>query len=254
MGNMLVTSVVENRIAALTLNRPERMNAINAELIEALLCALKEINSDVTVRVIILKGAGKAFCSGADLNEEDIVKAPLESVVRAQNELLQEITRQILYSDKIVIGAIHGWAVGAGLEWAINCDFPIWAESTKGFFPEAQWGLSVTGAITALLPAMVGPIKARELLLLGEKHTAEQFQTLGVAWKVVPDDCLLNEAQVLAERLAKLPSRSLRDIKKGINLGSYSDLEKTLAYEVDCNVAAMLDPQTLENIKTFSSR
>ena len=138
------------------------------------------------------------------------------------------------------------------MEWAVNCDFPLWAQSAKGFFPEAKWGLSVTGAITTLLPALVGPIKARELILLGEKQTADDFLRLGIAWKVVPDEQLMDETMALAKTLSTLHARSIADLKRGINLGSYSDIEKALAYEIEIAVSAHMDPQAVENIKQFS--
>jgi len=239
-------------VCTFSLNRPEKLNAVNADLIDEFCTALKVVNDDKAIKVIVLKGEGRAFCAGADLEEGELGIGTNEAKVRAETEQLQEITRQLLYSDKIVIGAIQGWAVGAGMEWAINCDFPIWAQSAKGFFPEAKWGLSVTGAITTLLPALVGPIKARELILLGEKQTADDFLRLGIAWKVVPDEQLIDEAMALANRLSSLHARSIADLKRGINLGSYTDIEKALAYETEIYVSSIQDPQTAENIKQFS--
>jgi enoyl-CoA hydratase/carnithine racemase len=239
-------------VCTLSLNRPDKLNAVNDRLIEELCAALKAVNDDKTIKVIVLKGEGRAFCAGADLEVGELGIGTNEAQVRAETEQLQDITRQLLYSDKVVIGAIHGWAVGAGIEWAINCDFPIWAQSAKGFFPEAKWGLSVTGAITTLLPALVGPIKARELILLGEKHTADDFLRLGMAWKVVPDEQLIDEAMALANRLSSLHARSIADLKRGINLGSYTDIEKALAYETEIAVSAHMDPQSVENIRQFS--
>jgi len=243
---------ISDAICTLRFNRPEKLNAINGELVHAFCEALRSINANKAIKVIILKGEGRAFCAGADLNDEDINLGADEATIRAETEMLQEITRQLLFSEKIVIGAIHGWAVGAGLEWAINCDFPIWAQSAKGFFPEAKWGLSVTGAVTTLLPALVGPIKARELILLGEKQSAEDFYRLGIAWKVVPDTQLENEALALAETLSKLSARSLADLKRGINLGSYTGIEKALAYETEICIKANRDIQTAKNISQFA--
>ena len=253
MSQLLILNDVTGAISTLSLNRPEKLNAINGKLLAAFCEALRSTNANKAIKVIILKGEGRAFCAGADLNDEDINLGADEATIRAEIDVLQEITRQILFSNKIVIGAIHGWAVGAGLEWAINCDFPIWTESAKGFFPEAKWGLSVTGAVTTLLPALVGPIKARDLILLGEKQSAEEFHRLGIAWKVVPDTALDEEALTLANRLSTLSSRSLADLKRGIQLGSYADIEKALAYETECCIAASMDQQTLENINTFSN-
>ena len=253
MSQLPILTNVVGSVCTLSLNRPEKLNAVNGDLVHAFCDALKTVNVDSTIKVIILKGEGQAFCAGADLKDATKDLGADEAAIRAEIEVLQEITRQILFSNKIVIGAIHGWAVGAGLEWAINCDFPIWTESAKGFFPEAKWGLSVTGAVTTLLPALVGPIRARELILLGEKHNAEEFHRLGIAWKVVPDTALDEETLTLANRLSTLSSRSLADLKRGIQLGSYADIEKALAYETECCIAASMDQQTLENINTFSN-
>jgi len=249
----LVCSHSDGGVFFITLNRPDRLNAINDDLVVALLEALKAANRDAAVRVIVFGGAGRAFCAGADLEDPGLQGEPDEAKVRADTERLQEVTRQLLFSDRVVIGAIQGWAVGAGLEWAINCDFPIWAVGARGFFPEAKWGLSVTGAVTALLPALVGPIKARELLLLGEKHSAREFLELGIAWKVVSNDTLQEEAVALAQRLAQLSPRTLRDLKRGVLLGANVDIERALAYETEANVAAVLDLATMESIKGFSA-
>jgi len=252
MAMSLVITEQTSAIATVSLNRPEKLNAINADLVEAFYQALLTINADPDIKVIILKGNGKAFCAGADLTGSDLDAEPNEPAARKEIERLQDITRQLLSSNKIVIGAIHGWAVGAGMEWALNCDFPIWAQSAKGFFPEAQWGLSVTGGVSAILPAMVGPAKAKELILLGEKHSADELYRLGIAWRVVPDDQLMDEATTLAQTLAKLHSRSLGDLKQGINLGAYGDIDKVLAFEIDATVAGACDRSTLENIKSFA--
>src|SRR5690606_29033685 len=114
---------------------------------------------------------------------------------RALVDALQDVTREIVLGPKLVVGAINGWAVGGGFEWAINCDLPLWAESARGFFPEASFGLFVTGAVTTLLPAIVGLTKAKEMLLLGEKYSAQELHALGIAWRVVPDDKLMEEAR-----------------------------------------------------------
>ena len=99
-------------------------------------------------------------------------------------DAIQQVTGEILDGDKPVVGAINGWAVGGGFEWAINCDFPIWGCSAQEFFPEVSLNLFVTGAVTTLLPAMVGLNKAREMLMLGDRYNADTLLELGVAWKV----------------------------------------------------------------------
>lgn len=255
MSDSLTVLDVQGAIATVTLNRADKLNAVNDALTISLNDTLDRVNADDNVKIIIFKGAGRAFCAGADLTPEAVTNENVqltEAQVRAETERVQDVTRKLVFSNKIVIGAIHGWAVGAGLEWTINCDFPIWAESAKGFSPEAQWGLSVTGAVTALLPALVGPIQARALMLLGEKHSARDFERLGIAYKVVPDADLEKEAFVLAEKLSALPLRALSDLKRAVSISSYHDLEKALNFETEMAVRAALDPQTLENIRKFS--
>lgn len=248
----LVLTDVTGTTATISFNRPEKRNAINRELTAAFLDALLDINNNPDIKVIILKGEGKAFCAGADLTGSDSDDIPDKAVVSSDIDTLQQITRQLLSSNKVVIGAIHGWAVGAGMEWALNCDFTIWAQSARAFFPEAQWGLSVTGGVSAILPAIVGPVKAKELILLGEKHDADALHRLGLAWRVVADDQLQDETLKLAETLSKLHSRSIADLKQGIHLGVYGNLDAVLNNEARAAVAGVCDQSTMDNIKQFS--
>jgi enoyl-CoA hydratase/carnithine racemase len=149
------------------------------------------------------------------------------------------------------VGASNGWAGGGGFEWAINCDFPIWAESARGFFPEVSLNLFVTGAVTSLLPAMVGLNKAREMLFLGERYGAAELAELGVAWRVVPDGALLDEARTVARRLAALPTLAVRAMKRTLNATAAADLHRALLLETDATVAGFLDPETTRLLKAF---
>jgi enoyl-CoA hydratase/carnithine racemase len=160
-----VLSEIESSVRTITLNRPERLNAMNRQLIAELAEAVEAANREEATKVIILTGAGRAFCAGDDLDEHAQPNA--EAAAREHVDAIQRVSRAMLFGDKPIIGAINGWAVGGGLEWAINCDFPIWAESAKGFFPELKWGMFVTGGVTSLLPALTGLHKAREMMILG---------------------------------------------------------------------------------------
>jgi enoyl-CoA hydratase/carnithine racemase len=251
----LVLSELKGSIRTLTLNRPERLNAVNVALISALLQALIEANADKATSVIILKGAGRAFCTGNDL--KDSAETLGESMGSHDLELhtreLQEITQQIVSSDKFVIGAIHGWAVGAGFEWAINCDFTVWADSAQAFFPEVSWGLSATGGVMTLLPRMVGISKAREMLLLGNKYSADQLLDLGIAWRVVPESELEQTAQEAAEKIAGLPRTAVSHFKKTFNRTIFMNLEDALEAERDVLIKSMMDAETAAIVKTFDS-
>ena len=237
-------------VATFTLNRPERLNAINPMLLADLTAALDAANRDDAVRAVVLRGAGRAFCAGDDLKEFDS-QAGTESETRAYIESIQDVTRAIVLGDKMVIGAIHGWAVGGGLEWLINCDLPILAEGTRCFFPEISLGIFVTGAVTALLPRLVGLQKARELILFGEKFDAAEALALGIAWKVVPEAELFEEAAATAARIAALPADRVADLKRTLNRACHLDAEGAMALETEATLRGFLDPATAERVAAF---
>jgi enoyl-CoA hydratase/carnithine racemase len=248
-----VESQIQSGVRTIALKRPERLNAITLELAEELGAALRFANDDPDTRVVVLRGAGKAFCSGDDLKDFENQGGSVEQT-RSHVDSIQQVTREIVLGDKFVVGAIHGWAVGGGLEWAINCDLPLWAESARGFFPEINLGLFVTGAVTTLLPKLSGLHKAVELLLFGERFDAREAQAAGIAWRVVPDDRLFDEARAVAERIASLPRKQASDLKRVINRACHLDVEGAMALETDATVRAILDPETAERVGAFGER
>lgn len=236
-------------VRTVSLNRPECLNAMNRTLIDEVARAFDDANTDPATRAIVFTGEGRAFCAGDDRRAH--VHPANEAEARDLVEAIQRATRAIVFGEKPVVGAINGWAVGGGFEWAINCDFPIWTESAKGFFPEVSLNLFVTGAVTALLPALVGLNKAREMLFLGERYDASALLDMGVAWKVVPDDRLMEEAQTVAARLSELPPLAVQAMKRVLNRCAAGDLEAALKLETDATVAGFLDPETTERLKSF---
>jgi enoyl-CoA hydratase/carnithine racemase len=246
----LVLSEQRDSIRILTLNRPDRLNAINAGLVTDFREALAAANSDDATRVIILRGAGRAFCTGNDLKETAGFLASEHDAasVEAYGHELQDISRLIVDSDRIVIGAIHGWAVGAAFEWAINCDFTVWAEGSRAFFPEVGWGMFSTGGVTTLLPRIVGINKAREMLLLGDKHDAAELHALGIAWKVVPDAHVLDSALDLAQRIVDLPRTTVGRFKTTYNRAAFMDLEGALRAEVQALTESLMDAETGDRV------
>ena len=239
-------------VRVLTLNRPARLNAITAELVEDLNRALIDAIQDPRVRAIILAGAGRAFCSGDDLKDFES-QVGSNDEVHAYIERMQDVTRSIVLGPKPVIAAVHGWAVGAGLEWAINCDFIIGAEGTRFFFPEVRLGLFTTGAVTALLPRMVGAQKARELILLGDRFDAAQALEWGMLSRVVPHERLLPEAVDLAGRIAALPTRPVRDLKRIMSAAPSMSVEAVMAVETAATVQGFLDPESATRVARFGS-
>lgn len=243
------SEITAEGVRTIALNRPSAMNAMNRLLIDEVSVAFDDANRDQDTRAIIFTGEGRAFCAGDDRHEH--VHPETEEEARAVVDAIQRATVSIVMGAKPVVGAINGWAVGGGFEWAINCDFPIWAESAKAFFPEVSLNLFVTGAVTSILPSIVGPVKAREMLFLGNRYSATELREIGVAWKVVPDDELLREAEVVASQLAALPTLSTRAMKRVLNQAIAGGLQQALNLETEATVAGFLDPETTRLLKDF---
>lgn len=240
---------VDDGVCTITLNRPQSLNAMNRMLIDETAEAFVKANADDNVRAILFTGAGRAFCAGDDRHEHRHPENASEA--RELVEAIQRVTEVMVMGEKPVVGAINGWAVGGGFEWAINCDFPVWARSARAFFPEVSLNLFVTGGVTSLLPAMVGLNRAREMLFLGGRYDAAELQEIGVAWRVVEDEELIREAMLVARKLADSPVLSTRAMKRVLNKTAVNDLQRAMALETDATVEGFLDPMTTELLQDF---
>ena len=245
----ITSKLTDDGVRTITLNRPKSLNAMNRRLIDDVTLAFDDANRDPATRAIIFTGAGKAFCAGDDRHAH--VHPETEEEARDVVNAIQRATVAIVFGAKPVVGAINGWAVGGGFEWALTRDFPIWAESAKGFFPEVSLNLFVTGAVTSILPSIVGPLKAREMLFLGQRYSAAELHEIGVAWRVATDADLMTEAQEVASRLADLPTLSTRAMKRVLNQSTAGALHKALELETEATVAGFLDPETTRLLKDF---
>jgi enoyl-CoA hydratase/carnithine racemase len=234
-----------------TLNRPERLNAINGTLLDDLAAALRAANADSGITAIVLTGAGRAFCAGDDLKEFTI-QARTEAEARSHVERIQAITRLIVESPHIIVVAAAGWAVGGGLEWTINADLVVMADDCRCFFPELSLGLFVTGGVHWLLPERCGRPAALELMLLGERFDAVRAKELGIAGRVVPRARLLDETTAMARTIAALPAARVRALKRVIRRAA--DLDTAMAAETEETVAAFLDPEAARRIAGFANR
>jgi enoyl-CoA hydratase/carnithine racemase len=212
--------------------------------------ALSAVLADSDTRVIVLNGAGRAFCSGDDL-EDFPAQSRTEDIARRYLEDLQDVTRLIVMGEKMVVGAVHGWAVGGGLEWAIDCDLLLLAEGTRLNFPEVKWGMVPTGGISQILPRKIGLSRAQQLILFGEVVDAKSAHDMGLAWKIVPGDQLLKEAQATAARIAALPDQAVRSLKRTLARSAYLPLEDVMAMEVDAVTKSFIDPATAARVADF---
>lgn len=245
----ILSSLDDNGVRTIALNRPGSLNAMNRALIDDVKRAFDDANACPHTKIIIFTGEGRAFCAGDDRREH--VHPETEAEARDLVDAIQAATRAITFGKKPVVGAINGWAVGGGFEWAINCDFSIWGESARAFFPEMSLGVFVTGAVTSLLPALVGLQKAREMLYFGDRYTASELKDIGLAWRVVPDADLQATAQDVARRLAALPQAAIRRMKHALNVSATCSIEDALKYETEATTAGFLDPDTSRRILAF---
>jgi enoyl-CoA hydratase/3-hydroxyacyl-CoA dehydrogenase len=219
---------IEEPIAWIYLNRPERLNALNMEMIKELSQVLDELELNDKVRVLIITGTGRAFSAGADITAFQGVTPFLGAVyVRRFQELFNKIE---LYT-KPVIAALNGYTVGGGLELSMACDFRIASELAELGQPEINLGLIPGAGGTQRLPRLIGEGKAKEIIYTGERIPAKEALNLGLVNKVVPHDELLNEARRFALKLSEKPPLSLLAAKYAVKFGLESNLWSGLALE-----------------------
>ncbi|MEV4314271.1 enoyl-CoA hydratase/isomerase family protein [Actinocrispum sp. NPDC049592] len=240
---MTVDYTCADGIAQIHLNRPERLNAVVPALVEGLLAGFERAASG-GARAVVLAGRGRAFCAGHDLKEP----VPAETLAQTQARLwsLQDVTLAVRRFPGIVISAVHGYALGAGCEFALGCDLIVASASAQFGFPEVGVGLSVTGGISALLPRVVGLPRAKELLLLGERFGASQALSWGLINRVAPDGEHLGAALSIAEEIVARPPVAASLAKQVLDLGTDANLEQALATEVQ---HALLTSVSGENTK-----
>jgi 2-(1,2-epoxy-1,2-dihydrophenyl)acetyl-CoA isomerase len=235
-------------VAVVRLNRPERLNAVVPDLVDALLVAFDRAHAE-DVRAVVLCGAGRAFCAGHDLKEPPAAED--DSQARARLQRIQDVTRSIRDFRGPVIAAVHGYALGAGAEFALGCDLVVAAEDARFGFPEVSVGLSVTGGISALLPRAVGLVRAKELLLHGDYLTGAQARDLGLVNRLVPPGEHETSAAAWAGELATRPPRALALAKMLLDEGADSSVPAALDREVDAAMATIASGESTSVAEAF---
>ncbi len=195
----------------LVLNRPAKLNAISAELREALTAAIASATADEAVRVIVIAGAGRAFCSGYDLSE-----AAPETAWDWRDVLARDVeaTLAVWSCPKPVIAQVHGYALAGGLELAMACDLIVAAEGSQLGEPEIRFG---SAPVTLLMPFVIGQKRTRELLLTGDLIDAADAERIGLINRVVPAERLAREVDALASKLARVPPDVMAPTKLMLN-------------------------------------
>jgi enoyl-CoA hydratase/carnithine racemase len=247
---------VDAGIATITLNRPERLNALTFEVYKELRDTFQRLDTEPGVRAIIITGAGRAFCSGGDV--EEIIGKLLGRDLSA----LQEFTR--LTCDLIlamrrcrrpIVGALNGTVAGAGAVIAAACDIRVAAESAKIAFLFTKVGLSGADMGAAwLLPRIVGYGQATEMLLTGDFVDAKRAYEIGLYNRVVPQAQVLPEARAIAEKLARGPSAALGVTKQALEAEAALDFDAALAYEAEVQAQLMQGPNFREAHEAFRAK
>jgi methylglutaconyl-CoA hydratase len=250
MSSSLLLTSIEGGVLTLTLNRPDKRNALSTELIDLLHQSLERADLDGEVRAVVVRGAGKDFCAGADLDE---LLASAERSL-AENEAaalrLGTVFRRIRELPKPVLAIVHGRALAGGAGLATACDLVIAAASAQLGYPEIQRGFA-PAMVMALLRRLVGEKIALDLVLTGRVLSAEEARSAGLVTRVVPDGDLDRESQALAERLAGASATALGITKRLFYELDTRTLADGIALGARVNAVARGTPDFREAIAAF---
>jgi enoyl-CoA hydratase/carnithine racemase len=238
-------------VATVAIDRPQARNALDRPAMGALVDALRAQAAAPEVRVIVFTGTGEAFCAGDDLREAASL-SPAE--FRAHIEGFQEITRIVCGAAQPVIARIPGPAYGGGLEIAVSCDFRVAAAGASFGCPEVRWGLALSNASSRLLPELVGPSRARRMLLLGERLDAAEAERAGLVDEVVATEGLDAATDRVAAELLRAAPGALAATKRLLNDAPDRSLEEILTAEAQAGEDLFGAPAAAEGLRAFAER
>ncbi len=241
--------VKEDQIAVITLDRPKNMNAINSEFIDDLDQILNEIAGDDEIGAVIITGSEKVFAAGADLKEISSIATPVDA--HSFVSRVQSVFNKIEKSEKPVIAAVSGLALGGGCELSMACDVRIAAENAMFGQPEIKVGVIPGAGGTQRLPRLIGLGRAKELLFTGDPIDAKEAYRVGLVNKVVPVESLLDEAKKMAGKFIKQPGFALRITKMVVNEGINMDIQSALVHEARCFELLFSTEDQKEGMKAF---
>jgi len=236
----------------ITLNRPHKLNAINATMLQELSEALNTIEKNINVRCVIITGEGKqAFSAGADITE--LHKLTHKTAAEFSRKG-QQVFSQVEALSKPVVAAINGYALGGGMELALACDFRLASDHAELGFPEMKLGMIPAWGGTQRLPRIVGVAKAKWLIMLGDRVKAEEALKMGLVDKVVLPNKLEAEAEALTQRICEHPPAALKYAKHAINSGTQASFEYELKKETEFFAQLFSTKETKEKIESFISQ
>lgn len=249
-----ITLTIAAGHAKITLNRPERLNALTRDLLIAAKNSILTAIEDKNVRAILVTGSGRGFCAGQDLSERDPRKlqAPLD-LESIQKELFHPVVTALQDTSKPVVSAVNGVAAGGGLGIALAADIVIAAENAKFAFSFAKVGLSVDAGLGRALALRIGMARASALLMLGEDISAMEAEKIGLIWRAVPAASLEDETMALVEKLSRTPPASIAGIKASL-AASNLPLQDYLKIEAKQQGIAGVHPDYAEGVLAFLER
>jgi 2-(1,2-epoxy-1,2-dihydrophenyl)acetyl-CoA isomerase len=252
---MILTKVTD-RIATLAFNRPEKLNALNTELLSSSIETLRGWSTDPGIGVIVVTGIGRAFCAGGDVsmmakkNTEEASNQSLEENIDTLRSW-QEISWLLYSVPKVTIAAINGFAMGAGLGVSLACDLRIASDQAKFGTAYAKVGFGGDFGTTWLLTQYAGAPKAKELLFLGDQIDAAEAHRIGLINRVVAQDQFETEVTAWATRIADGPLTSFRYMKANVNLATHSDFRTLLDREAETHLRCGQTDDHKEGVRAF---
>ncbi|MEE1807434.1 enoyl-CoA hydratase/isomerase family protein [Streptomyces sp. BE133] len=256
----LVLHTTDNGVSWITLNRPEAMNAVTWDQRERVIALLAEASADPAVRAVVLTATGRGFCAGADLRGAPATGAPSTGdrvpgdVARTIRLGAQRLIAAVLDCEKPVIAAVNGTAAGIGAHLAFACDLVLAAESAKFIEVFVRRGLVPDGGGAYLLPRLIGPQRAKELMFFGDSLPAREAERLGLVNRVVPDEELTATARAWAQRLADGPTCAIALTKQLVNASLDSDRATAFAAEAMAQEINMTTQDANEGVASFVER
>ena len=223
----------DNGLATLTLNAPDKLNAVSRKMIAEIKTCWEELAADTSVRAVLLTGAGRGFCAGADLADPDREASATADSGAALDKYFNPVIRLMRSIPKPIVSAVNGVAAGVGMSFALASDIAIAGKSASFLQAFARIGLLPDGGSTWFLPRLVGDQRARALAMLAPQIPAEKAREWGLIWDVVDDAVLMATATEIARKLADGPTMALARIKGALAQSSANDLSAQLDVERD---------------------
>lgn len=252
-GDILLVSMTGG-VAEITLNRPDRLNAIDHTLAERLAATLAEVDGDASVRAVVLRGAGRAFMAGGDLKAFRDAGEQAPAAVERLIVPFHQVIRTIRMLRRPVVAAVHGAVAGGGVALALACDFLL-ASDDAVFTPAyLKLGVNPDGGATWMVTRLLGERRALEWLMLGDPMPAAEAERLGLINRVVPRSALEDEARRLAERLASGPAHAQASLKRLVWRAAFSSLDAQLDAEAEGFRALSTTPDFQEGLAAFFGR